>query len=118
EDLSRILSIQETRTLSKNLMFSYKNVVYQIQRETPSYMMRGAKVFVLEDKRGQIRVEYKWRLLEYRTYHEQEKAAPIACSKQINIMVDRQVRKLFKPSATHPWRKWKFNHNITLEQQV
>src|SRR5512139_1697943 len=37
EDLARILTWQETRTLSKNLTLQFQKIVYQIQTDRPSY---------------------------------------------------------------------------------
>jgi hypothetical protein len=42
DDLARILTWQETRTISKNLTVQFENVVYQIQTEHPTYTLRNA----------------------------------------------------------------------------
>src|SRR5829696_9587539 len=46
EDLARILTWQETRTLSKNLTLQFHKTVYQIQTQRPSYALRNAQVTV------------------------------------------------------------------------
>ena len=46
EDLARILTWQETRTLSKNLTLQFQKTVYQIQTQRPSYALRNAQVTV------------------------------------------------------------------------
>jgi hypothetical protein len=40
EDLDRILTLCERRTLSKNLTLSYNNVIYQIKTKRSAYTMR------------------------------------------------------------------------------
>jgi hypothetical protein len=49
DDLARILTWQEARTISKNLTIQFENVVYQIQTERPTYTMRNAAATVSVD---------------------------------------------------------------------
>lgn len=49
DDLARILTWQESRTISKNLLVQYESVVYQIQTECPAYAMRNTIVIVCVD---------------------------------------------------------------------
>ena len=50
EDLERVLTLCERRTLSKNLTLSYNNVIYQIKTKRPRYTMRQAHVEVTREK--------------------------------------------------------------------
>src|SRR5678815_4793441 len=59
EDLERVLTLCERRTLSKNLTLSYNNVIYQIQTKRSAYTMRQAHVEVREQHTGEITIEYK-----------------------------------------------------------
>jgi len=61
--LDRIFCLKETRCLSKNLNLQYKNVIYQIITERPSYAMRKARVTILESKNGSIMIEYQGKPL-------------------------------------------------------
>jgi hypothetical protein len=72
EDLDRILTLCERRTLSKNLTLSYNNVIYQIKTKRSAYTMRQAQVEVRERHTGAITIEYKQQPLEYTIYQEQE----------------------------------------------
>ena len=72
EDLERVLTLCERRTLSKNLTLSYNNVIYQIKTKRPSYTMRGAHFEVREKKYGELTIEYKQRPLAYTIYQKQE----------------------------------------------
>ena len=72
ENLERILTLCERRTLSKNLTLSYNNVIYQIQTKRSAYTMRQAQVEVREKQTGEITIEYKQRPLAYTIYQEQD----------------------------------------------
>ena len=65
DDLDRILTWQETRTLSKNLTLQYQKVVYQIQTTRPTYALRSAQVTVCENAQGEITILYKGNALDY-----------------------------------------------------
>src|SRR5574340_568651 len=71
DDLERILTVQETRVLSKNLTLQYNKVIYQIQTARPTYALRNAQVVVRENRRGEIAIEYKGKPLAYTVYREQ-----------------------------------------------
>jgi transposase len=90
ENLERVLTLCERRTLSKNLTLSYNNVIYQIQIKRPSYTMRGAHVEVREQSNGELTIEYKQRPLEYTIYCEQEQ-------QQAKVV----EAKLLQPAAAH-----------------
>lgn len=110
DDLACILTVQERRTLSKNLTLNYQNVIYQIQTARPSYALRNAQVVVREDRCGVITIEYKGKPLTYTVYREQAKQGAVTSSKQLNAAVDRlaparpKKRKLYVPPPDHPWR--------------
>ena len=101
ENLERVFTLQEHRNLSKNLTLQYKNVVYQIQTSRPSYAMRKASVTVCENNQGKIEILYKGHSLEYSIYQKQQRQAEVVSSKNI----DNQLKKPYKPSKEHPWRR-------------
>jgi hypothetical protein len=57
EDLERVLTLCERRTLSKNLTLSYNNVIYQIKTKRAAYTMRNAHVAVRETSSGEVTIE-------------------------------------------------------------
>src|SRR6185295_11533963 len=59
EKLERILMLKESRVLSKNLSISYNRVIYQIVSKRPRYALRYQRVWVCEDRHGEIKIEYK-----------------------------------------------------------
>jgi transposase len=105
ENLAQILSWQEIRTVSKNLTFQFKKVVYQIQTKRPTYALRNAQVTVCEDATGQVTLLYKNKPLEFTIFHKQEHQAEIVDTKD----VDRALRAQYLsriPAPDHPWRKF------------
>lgn len=112
DDLARILTVQETRVLSKNLTLNYANVIYQIQTPRPTYALRSATVIVRENRQGEIAIEYKGKPLAYTVYHRQEHQGEVVSSKQLTLAVDQlapktKKRKLHVPAPDHPWRQYR-----------
>jgi len=64
DDLARVLTWQEARTISKNLAVQFENMVYQIQTERPTYTMRNAAVTVCVDAKQNITLLYKGKSLQ------------------------------------------------------
>ena len=106
EDLERVFTLQEQRTLSKNLTLQYKKVIYQIQTPRPSYAMRKASVTVCERENDQIEILYKGHPLDYTIFRNQHRQADEVNSKSI----DSKLKKLHKPAKDHPWRR--YGHRI------
>jgi len=100
DDLARILSWQETRTLSKNLTLQFEKVVYQIQTQRPTYAMRQAVVTVCTDAHGNLTLLYQGKSLPYTLFHTQAKQSEVVPSKHVN-----QVLPPHKPASDHPWRQ-------------
>lgn len=112
DDLARILTVQETRSLSKNLTLQYNRVIYQIQTKRPSYALRRATVLVCEDARGQVTIAYKGKPLVYTVHHEQARQAEVVTSKQLALKLEtraaaRATRAGYVPPADHPWRRFR-----------
>ena len=102
DDLTHILTWQETRTLSKNLTLQFEKVVYQIQTERPTYALRKAVVSVCEDAQHKITIFYKGRSLPYTVFHQQAKQSEIVSTKNVNHVLPASPHK---PALDHPWRK-------------
>jgi transposase len=104
DDLARILTWQETRTLSKNLTLQFQKTVYQIQTDRPSYALRKAHVTVCVNAQQEITILYNGKALPYSIYKQQAKQAEIVSAKQL----DRALRETglpHKPAPDHPWRR-------------
>lgn len=105
EKLEDILVCKSTRTISKNLEFSYKNSIYQLKVERPTYTMRFAKVIVLEDWDGNIKLCYKGQKLDF-TVAQRLPKVKIVDSKELYQEVEKIVRRPWKPAKDHPWRSY------------
>jgi transposase len=116
EDLDRVLTVCERRTLSKNLTLSYNKVIYQIKTKRAAYTMRSAHVEVRESSTGEITIEYKGRALEHTVYREQEQhQAQVVPSKLLQPAAPRGAAQL-KPKRgpvplSHPWRRFDYTEN-------
>lgn len=114
EDLNRILTLCERRTLSKNLTLSYGNVIYQIKTRRAAYTMRQAHVEVRETRSGEITIEYKGKRLEYSVYREQERQqSQVTPAKMIDAALSRSqsklARKYSRVPISHPWRNFDYS---------
>jgi hypothetical protein len=104
EDLARILTWQETRTLSKNLTLQFHKTVYQIQSNRPTYALRNAQVTVCVNPQEQITIVYHGKALPYSIYNQQAKQAPVVSTKQLDQTL-HAMRMPHKPAPDHPWRQ-------------
>lgn len=104
EDLARILTWQETRTLSKNLTLQFQKTVYQIQTERPTYALRNALVTVCVNAQDQITILYNGKSLPYSIYNLQAQQAEVVSAKHIDLAL-RKPHLPSKPAPDHPWRQ-------------
>ena len=104
DDLARILTWQETRTLSKNLTLQFQKVVYQLQTQRPSYALRNAQVIVCVNDQDEITILYHGKALPYSIYKPQAKQAAVVSAKDLDLAL-KPKRLPPKPAPDHPWRK-------------
>jgi len=107
DELVRTLSIQVTRTLSKNLSRQYENQLLQVETTGTGLGLRGAKVTVHEHFDGRKELLWKKRKLTYSVMDKPRRQAPIADSKTVNARVDKAMARRdtgHKPAQNHPWR--------------
>ncbi|SRR6266545_3467621 len=104
DDLARILTWQETRTLSKNLTIQFEKVVYQIQTKRPTYALRHAQVTVCLNAQQEVSLLYNGQSLPYTIYKQQSQQAKIVSAKQLDQVL-QEKRLPPKPAPDHPWRK-------------
>ncbi len=122
DDLVRILTVQETRVLSKNLTLNYNKVIYQIQTARPTYALRNAQVVVRENRQGEIAIEYKGKPLAFTVYHQQARQAEVVSSKQLPLKLDdlattqaKKKSKPYVPPMNHPWRRFRYGDQSKLQ---
>jgi hypothetical protein len=102
DNLDRLLTHQEKRTLTKNLTVHYNKVIYQIQTPRPVYAMRNAPVTVCENTQGEIIILYQGKPLDYTLYHKPARQAEVVTIKTL----DHQLRQPKPPAPNHPWRQY------------
>jgi transposase len=122
EDLERVLTLCERRSLSKNLTLSYNNVIYQIKTKRSAYTMRKAQVEVREKHTGEITIEYKQRPLEYTVYRAQEQQqGRVIEAKLLQPAAARAAagpkQKSGPVPMSHPWRLFDFSENSMLAKE-
>jgi len=104
DDLAKIFTWQEDRTLTKNLTLQYRYTIYQIKTDRPSYALCKVPVKVCEDVNGLVSIYYKGELLDYTIYHRQAKQALVVPTKQLDqVLVNKH--RTYKPAPDHPWRR-------------
>ena len=104
DDLARILSWQETRSLSKNLTLQFYNTVYQIQSKRPSYALRKAQVTVCLNANEDISILYNGKSLPFTIYTQQARQAEIVSAKHLDQALHHQTMPTL-PGPDHPWRR-------------
>jgi transposase len=102
-ELDLIFTLQQPRTLSKNLTLQYKRVIYQIQTARPSYALRQAQVTVCENAQGEITILYKGKSLNFSIFLKQQHQAQVLSSKELDPHLNK---KSHKPAPDHPWRQY------------
>lgn len=105
EDLTRIFTWQETRTLSKNLTLQFYKTVYQIQTERSMYALRKAQVLVCLTAQNEMTILYNGKALPYTIYNHQAHQAEIISTKQLDRTFPPKPLPE-KPAPDHPWRTY------------
>ena len=105
--LVRILSVQVTKTLSKNLSCQQENKLLQVATTGTGLGLRGAKVTIHEHFDGSQELLWKKRKLVYSVMEKPQRQSPVADGKSVNAQVDRAMARRntgHKPAPAHPWR--------------
>lgn len=102
QNLDQILAWQEPRSVSKNLTVQFKNVVYQIQTDRPTYALHNTQVIVCQDTQEKVTILYKGNPLDFAVFHKQTRQSEVVTAKQVNQVLLNQS-KAHKPNENHPW---------------
>lgn len=106
-DLVRILSVQVTKTLSKNLSCQHENQLLQVATTGTGLGLRGAKITIHEHFNGNHELLWKKRKLTYSMMNKPQRQSAMADGKSVNARVDKAVEQRntgHKPADYHPWR--------------
>jgi Helix-turn-helix domain len=106
-NLRRILSVQDKRTLSKNLSCQHEGYLYQAQTQGAGLALRGAQVMVHSHHDGAIELLWRGRALTFTRLIRPTKQQAPADAKQLNGRVDKAIKKrsTWKPKSDHPWKQ-------------
>ena len=102
-DLDSIFCIKTERTLRNDFTISYNNQLYQIEDAT-----KAKKVIVEKRINGQIFITYNKERLRYKK---------IELRTQLKESGGIKLRKGYKPSKDHPWKKSYKKDMMTLPQR-
>ena len=112
EELTNILSVQTTKTLSKNLSFQHECNLIPVKASGTGLAMRGAKVTLHGHFDGTRVLRWRNRKYTYTTFTKAQRKTAEADGKTINARVEEVIAKRcttdikeYKPAASHPWRK-------------
>lgn len=89
--LSRVLSLQTPRKLSKNLETSYEGCIYQIQRPGGGYRYRHASVMMHEHIDGMIQISHGSEVLDYKTIEPDLKPTQVMDRAKLNVVLDQHL---------------------------
>lgn len=101
--LERVLCLHFERTISKDLMISWKGSNYQIIESNNKYRLAKKKVLVMEQKHS-FEIMYDNRILEFKNFDKQ----PLELSKEhLNRQSDWVLKTSSKitPRPDHPWKR-------------
>lgn len=120
ERLKDILSVQETRGLSKNLTCSVDGRLLQLVTSGSGRGMRGAKVRIHWHFDGRLEVRREGVLLPYQVVEKPLRSGAVVSAKELNARVDGICFRRgvlsggtgggHKPAPNHPWRRSLLNH--------
>lgn len=120
EELTRTLSLQVIKTLSKNLSCQYQGELIQVETSGTGLTMRGAKVALHQHFDGTRELRWRNRKLGYTVMTKAQRQEAEADSKTVNERVDKALAKRkmarnkgHKPAANHPWRNMPIGKSAT-----
>jgi len=109
EALDLILSHQEPRVVSKDLVVRFENVRHLLLGIGAGHRLKGRKVIVCRRLDGTLAFLWNGKPLDHRVLDVGEQMAPVVDEKSVNEQVDlalqrqRRRRKTI-PAPDHPWR--------------
>jgi len=109
-NLERILCLHHERTVTKDLMISFKGKTYQITETNHKYRLGRQKVLVIEKEGGELEIIHKDKLLKFKAYNELPKdntPKEIEKKSQINLTRIRIHPRKWHPGRYHPWKVWR-----------
>ena len=103
DNLKRLFSRKDKRTLSKDLTFQHKGTLYMLTTKTPN-RLRGAAIEVIWRNGEEVEVERNGEKLAYKKWSETVYEQPQICTSKEIATMNLMSEKVKKPSKHHPWR--------------
>jgi transposase len=105
------LTLQEPRTVSKNLTVSYKGKIYCLKKPNTVKKLCQARVIICEDESGKINILCKGQSLHYEVYTQcKHYSEPVTRKDLDSRLVKKSSEKRRIPPADHPWRHFLYGH--------
>ena len=104
-EIDLCFTLQETRTVQKNITIQYKNKTYKIDVPGQGYRLRNAVVTVCESESGEITILHDHKSFSYTVIDKNQHYAETVSSKALETRPMLKERTAYTPPANHPWRR-------------
>jgi hypothetical protein len=105
-DLDYILCSREMRTLSRDLTFQYKSIVYALNEPTQINRLRHAKVEICKRAGGEITVEAAKQRLSFFEISKRKLPAILDSKELADRALTPRPSHGHPPPENHPWKRW------------
>ena len=105
-DLRRIFCFEEERLIDNDWTIRWKRRIFQVVKDNKVLPRARTKVVVQEWLDGTIHIVYRGEELRYKEIAKK----PVRQKRRVNVAVPR---KIYRPPADHPWRKWSYGRRVT-----
>lgn len=105
-EMDLCFTLQETRTVQKNITIQYQNKIYKIDVPDKGYRLRQAIVTVCESELGEITILHHVKSLSYTVLDKKQHYAETVSGKALEVRSIGKERIAHRPSANHPWRRY------------
>jgi len=99
-DLNWVFSFREERIITNDFTVRWKNRVFLIKK--PSIALKKRKVTVMENLKGEVRMWFNGRFLEFEEITEHTISG--RRKEREKVKEKERRKKKWKPASTHPWR--------------
>lgn len=99
-------TLQETRTVQKNITIQYKNKIYKIDVPGKGYRLRNAEVTVCESESGEITILRARQSLSYTVIDKKQYYAESVSAKVLESRPILKKHSTSKPAVNHLWRRF------------
>lgn len=110
DDLERIFSIRETRTVMRDFTIRYLSNIYQLTKDQPATVFPKDTITVETRLDQTLHLIHRGQALNYRQVAE---PPPVA---KTHWVLPRTIKPAWRPPANHPWRhQSNFNRHLTVQ---